>query len=267
MSILNLRQAMNQAATVFGKKNNLQFIPASLQRIYVVNTQILSSLITTTTLRSPFIQKKVITNKTNQPTSEFITFEQDIQNIIFSKTINGYKLGVQESKLEQVEVLFSRFQVSIPIVFRYNVSNETEYIISNIIHWSDGISVFVPPKTKTTIYYIINVGDFAQDIEFQMTVGGTLLFNYPNMPDKKVTVHLTDKGAGDESIGDILKRLYSLNLTAYNSQLNMIGSIRLRGTLGINSLFIIQNNPLGQIPLPTKTQTIPSKTSTNNLFL
>ncbi|SHH10713.1 ETX/MTX2 family pore-forming toxin [Virgibacillus chiguensis] len=271
MPILNLNDALIESSKIYAQENGLTFVRLADNIQFVSSRLVLpSNTLTVRTSGSEIVVRKILTNGTDTPTEpQTVEFERKTVNDISATTINGYDYGIQPDIVSNINILFQVPNVNISTSFKYNISTQTTYEATDTVSWLNQVTVVVPPKTKTIVDFIITIGNFNSLIPFIASLSGRSVFRSQSNPEQITYVPLTFDGATGESIGDILARLYKVNAQRSPFDVNLLdleGSLRLRGGLGLQSRVEIRNQPLPGNPLPENVQSIPGETAAQAVF-
>lgn len=271
MAILDLREAITEAGKIYAEQNDLNFQRLSDNLEFVnYDLELPQGGLRIDNPGRTIVARKEVINRTDKPTEpQTISFERKTEDTVTTKTTEGYEVGVSAEVSTNVNVFFANFDITVSTSFKYNTSTETTYESKETISWSENIPIVVPPKTKTTIDFIITIGDFNVPVSFIATLAGGFIVNYKANPELFTYVPLTYRGLGGETTGDILARLYNIKTRINPTDvylLDLEGAINLQGALGVQSSTEIRNQPLAGNPLPESVQTIPGTTRNQAVF-
>ncbi|WP_121640746.1 ETX/MTX2 family pore-forming toxin [Virgibacillus sp. Bac330] len=271
MAILNLREAITEASKVFAQQNNLTFESIAPDLQFVSSHLALPSDILT--IKSPgnsIVVRRILINETDTPTEpQTVSFERKTVNNLTARTIDGFRYGIQPDMVTDVHFFFEVPNINLITSFKYNISTQTSYQATDTVSWLNQVRVVVPPKTKTIIDFIITIGNFNELVSYIASLSGRVVFSYNTNPERITYLPLTYDGATGQSIGDIMANLYKVNAQDNPSDVNLLdleGTMRLQGGIGLQSRIDITNQPLPGNPLPENVQTIPGQTAAQAVF-
>ncbi|WP_121640351.1 ETX/MTX2 family pore-forming toxin [Virgibacillus sp. Bac330] len=199
--------------------------------------------ITSDTPPRTIVARKEITNNTDRPSEpQTITFERTTENVFRTETTEGYEVGTSLQAKASTDVFFGSLDITVSTNFKFNVSTTQAEESKESITWREEIPIVVPPRTKTRVDFIIEIGEFDQLVPFILPFAGFF------RAIKGTTVvkggRLTEPNSQGRTIAQYMEQLGDIKVTKGGLGVFVFGETSLSGALGIESNTVITNFPL-----------------------